>query len=185
MWQNHWQRHATFQRQTERKHSNGLHKDTRIHCKQSGKIPPTIRTYQISPEAFEDQTNSLPKALWKNCRLGEGKWWSLSGSFIVFHDSSLRQSFQEPRLPHLGSITSQKHTQILKISWKTCIENFISKKLQLPLLKLKVYADGSLQKVLKNEGKFFYFMFYFSLHKIQYLLIFIDQKTIIIKTCSK
>ena len=84
--------------------------------------------------------------------LGEGKWWSLSGSFIVFHDGFLRQSLQEPRLPRLGSITSQKHTQILKISWKTCIENFISK--ELPLLKLKVYADGSLQKVLKNEGKF-------------------------------
>ena len=83
--------------------------------------------------------------------LGKGELWSLSGSLIVFHDSSLHQSLQEPRLPRLVSITSKKNTQILNLSWKTLIENFISKKLQSPLLKMKVYLGGSLQKLLKID----------------------------------
>ena len=83
--------------------------------------------------------------------LGKGELWSLSGSFIVFHDNSLHQSLQEPRLPRLVSITSKKNTQILNLSWKTLIENFISKKLQSPLLKMKVYLGGSVQKLLKID----------------------------------
>lgn len=101
---------------------------------------------------------SRPTLFQKHCEriadyllLGEGKWWSLSGSFIVFHDNSLHQSLQEPRLPRLVSITSKKNTQILNLSWKTLIENFISKKLQSPLLKMKVNLGGSLQKLLKID----------------------------------
>lgn len=57
-------------------------------------------------------------------------------------------------LQHFYLTTSEKQATLLKETWNKCIEELQSGKLQLPVLKVKLYEDGKLTKVLKNEGNF-------------------------------
>lgn len=119
------------------------------------KFRPPLEDTKFSLEFLK----SCPTLFQKHCKrivdyLGEDQWWSISVPYIVFHDVSYRQSLNEPQLPHLGSITSEKQNQNLKDTWKTCIENSKSKKLQLPVWKIKVHMDESLARIINNEGKY-------------------------------
>lgn len=79
---------------------------------------------------------------------GENHWWSFDGKHIIFDDGPSRPDFcGEPMLQHFYLTTSEKQDTLLNETWNKCIEELMSGKLQLPVLKVKLYEDGKLQKL--------------------------------------
>lgn len=86
---------------------------------------------------------------------GENIWWHFNGDSVVFHDSQQEPSFRDdgPLLLHFRSSSlKQKHEENEQI-WQNCIDQYETKNLSLPLLKLKKRGQDGKIVIVLNERK--------------------------------
>lgn len=84
---------------------------------------------------------------------GQNIWWSIQGKNFVFHEGPSRSEQPLLSLQHFRSASLQDTAFLLKDAWQNCIKAFESGKIQLPLLKKKLF-DENTQRIVKNHGKF-------------------------------
>jgi hypothetical protein len=83
---------------------------------------------------------------------GQNYWWSLRNDCIVFHDGPSHSEKPQPPMMHFRSQSLKASQESTTRAWKSCIELYEMQRIQLPMMKIKVF-EGKHSRIIKNEGK--------------------------------
>lgn len=86
---------------------------------------------------------------------GENMWWSLIDGSVMFHDGPDElDSSSYPPLLHFRSSSNKDLQMLLAEDWRKCVQDCKASELILPLYKIKIYEEGKLCTIFKNEGRY-------------------------------
>ena len=118
-----------------------------------------VKILQSRPYLFQIHCERIADFLQE----GQNTWWSLQGENIVFHDGPSHPEQHLTSLQHFRSTSIQDMNIILKSAWQKCIQDFEAEKIQLPLLKIKLFDETP--RIVRNHSKLFTYylmiIFYF------------------------